>query len=91
MDNRLSELRSEIDKIDDELVKLFVKRQETAAAIGKYKAENNITVTDAAREDKVISKAKERAGEEYADDIAELYKTVLSLSRQKQRRDNNIK
>ena len=29
--------------------------------------------------------------EEYADDIAELYKTVLSLSRQKQRRDNNIK
>ena len=33
----ISELRSEIDKIDDELVKLFGQRMDVAARIADYK------------------------------------------------------
>ena len=33
----LDELRLEIDKIDDELIKLFEKRMEVSAKIGEYK------------------------------------------------------
>lgn len=35
----LKELRLEIDKIDDELVKLFCQRMEVAAQIADYKKE----------------------------------------------------
>ena len=86
MQDRLTELRIEIDAIDDELVKLFVKRQETAIAIGKYKAENNIGVTDPSREDTIFKKVREAAGEEYADDVTELYKEILALSKNRQHR-----
>ena len=40
----LKELRSEIDVIDDELVRLFGKRMDIAAQIADYKKENNLPI-----------------------------------------------
>ena len=41
----LKELRTEIDKIDDELVRLFGARMEVAAQIADYKKENDLPTT----------------------------------------------
>ena len=40
----LKDLRTEIDKIDDELVRLFGARMEIAAQIADYKKEHNLPI-----------------------------------------------
>ena len=46
----LKELRTEIDKIDDELVRLFGARMDIAAQIADYKKENGMPILVPARE-----------------------------------------
>ena len=46
----IKELRKEIDRIDDELVKLFVERMNVCRDVALYKKENGAAVYDAARE-----------------------------------------
>jgi chorismate mutase len=43
-ENRLEKLRSEIDKLDEELVDILARRMNIVEEIGKYKKENNITI-----------------------------------------------
>ena len=43
-ENKLEELRTEIDKLDVELLQILAKRMEIIDAIGKYKNENGITI-----------------------------------------------
>ena len=57
----LSELRGQIDQIDDELVKLFAQRMEVAAQIGSYKKAHNLPVFVPARE-----REKLQAGPDFA-------------------------
>ena len=40
----LKELRGEIDRIDDHLIKLFAQRMDIAAKIGDYKKARNLPV-----------------------------------------------
>ena len=46
----LKDLRKEIDKIDDELVKLFTQRMEVSAQIAGYKKEKSLPIFVPARE-----------------------------------------
>ena len=43
-ESKLEELRSEIDKIDAELLHILSRRMDVVDEIGKYKKENNITI-----------------------------------------------
>lgn len=43
-ETRLEELRSEIDKIDVELLHILARRMDVVDEIGKYKKDNNITI-----------------------------------------------
>ena len=49
-EQRIGELRREIDRIDSELITLFEKRMDTARAIGCIKRENNMAVMNQNRE-----------------------------------------
>jgi len=42
--HKLEELRTEIDKLDGELIELLARRMEVVKEIGVYKKENNITI-----------------------------------------------
>ena len=53
----ISKLRSRINSIDEELVKLFEERMETVAQIAEYKKRNNIGIVDSDREKEVIDRA----------------------------------
>ena len=58
----LSQLRSEIDNIDDELVKLFGQRMDIAAKIADYKKENKLPILVPAREREKLADVAEKAG-----------------------------
>ena len=53
-ENKLEELRSEIDKLDEELIDILGRRMDIVEEIGKYKKENNITILQLKRWSRII-------------------------------------
>ena len=84
MSEILDELRQEIDSIDRQMVDLFKARMEIAGRVAAYKKESGMPVLDAGRERILLAKVADRAGEEYADYIQSMYRTILSASRSHQ-------
>ena len=60
----IQELRNRIDRVDDELVRLYGERMELAREIGRYKRENGIPVLDTERERNLLNRVGEKAGKE---------------------------
>ena len=54
----LKKLRSEIDQIDYDILKLIKKRQQTAEMIGMVKYENNMKIYHPEREDIILDNLK---------------------------------
>ena len=76
----LQDYRAKIDKVDDELLRLFMERMDISYQIAQYKKENCLPVLDAARERKKLNDIGEKAGEMRAYAHA-LYYLLLDLSR----------
>ena len=85
----LSELRGQIDSIDDELVKLFAQRMDIAAQIADFKKENNMPILVPAREREKMADVAEKAGPEMANYTRVLYSMLFELSRSYQSKRNN--
>ena len=68
----LDELRNQINDIDDKIVELFVERMKVASEIGGEKAEKSLPGLDKRKENAVLKKIMEKAGEEF-----ELYANTL--------------
>ena len=81
----IDESRKKIDKIDEEIVRLFIERMEAAADVAEYKRANNMPVHDPARERQLLSKIAQLAGNDFSDYSKVLYSTILSLSKSYQR------
>ncbi|MEM5780433.1 MAG: bifunctional chorismate mutase/prephenate dehydratase [Lawsonibacter sp.] len=81
MSKTLEELRQEIDQIDGQMTNLFKARMEVASRIAEYKKEKGLPVLDAARERALMGKVAEQAGEELADYIQAVYRTILTACR----------
>lgn len=80
----ITELREQINKIDDQLSGLFVKRMEVSADIAAYKLENGMNIRDRKREKEVIDNLCAKVGEIYAPYISALYKQIIEMSRRHQ-------
>ena len=85
----LNELRSEIDSIDDQLVKLFGQRMEVAAQIADYKKANNLPILMPVREREKLQDVAEKAGPEMANYTRVLYSMLFELSRSYQSKNNS--
>ena len=85
----LSELRSQIDAIDDQLVQLFAQRMYVAAQIADYKKEQNMPIFVPAREREKLMDVAEKAGPEMANYTRVLYSMLFELSRSYQSKRNN--
>lgn len=91
MSTKLDEYRLEIDKIDREIVRLFEKRMNTVLKVANYKKENNMEVLQSSREEVVLDKAvKNLSNYEYSEDIKEVFKLLMKLSREKQKKELNL-
>ena len=77
----LNELRLEIDKIDDELVRLFCQRMEVSARIADYKKENGLPIFVPAREADKLQDVAQKAGPEMEVYTKVLYSMLFELSR----------
>ncbi len=82
----LEQYRREIDRIDGELVKLFLERMEVTGRVGEYKQRQGIPVLDAGREKEVIAARAARTDDPARKaDLAALYESIMAISRRQQR------
>lgn len=71
----LLDLRKEIDKIDDELIPLLLRRMSISEKVAKYKVENSIPVLNEKREQEILQSVGEKCG-----DKGEIIKTVFAAT-----------
>lgn len=85
--SQLEEYRAQIDAIDGQISKLFLERMAVTGQVGEYKKAQGLPVLDSGRERQVIA-AKTALTDDPArkTDLAELYETVMAISRRQQRR-----
>lgn len=76
----LSNIRERLDGIDKELTDLFVQRMQTVSEVAAAKKSSGKAIRDHARERNVLNRVTERAGEEYAPYVKDLYKLIFELS-----------
>ncbi len=69
----LLELRNEIDKLDDELLPLLLKRMDISRQVAEYKVQNGIPVLNEQRELEILEDVASKCGEQ-----GEVIKTVFS-------------
>ncbi len=84
----ITELRSEIDKIDDELLRLFCARMELSAQVADYKRERGLPIYVPAREREILQNVAQKAGTELSDYARSLYSAIFELSRGYQAKRN---
>ena len=83
----LSSCRAEIDAIDRQLVALFEQRMHVARDVAGYKHAHHMDILDASREQAVLlSRADMTAEEPLKASVVELFRELMRLSRQEQRR-----
>ena len=79
----LSEIRTKIDAVDEQLLKLFLERMELAEEVGAYKNEHKLPILNKTREREILARVQEEAGdkEHYA---YHLFSTLFELARSRQ-------
>jgi chorismate mutase/prephenate dehydratase len=81
----LSGIRGEIDEIDGELVKLFVRRMEASEKVAAAKRNSAKPVCDPAREREILAKVAKAVGPDFENEARLLFTTLMSMSRGRQR------
>ena len=84
----LSDLRQEIDNIDEQLVSLFSARMNLSAKVAEIKKEHNLPIYVPARERQILQDVAEKAGPEMANYTRVLYSMLFELSRSYQQKLN---
>ena len=59
----LSEIRTKIDAVDDQLLQLFLERMNLAEEVAAYKNEHHLPILNKQREREVLAKITEKAGD----------------------------
>lgn len=85
----LAECRKKIDKIDGELLDLFLERMKIAASVAEYKKQNGMATTQKGREREILQRVSEKAGEEFDDYARVLFSTLMDLSKSYQIKQNS--
>ena len=82
--NDLDNLRKEIDEIDEQIKKLFVKRMAVVKSINDVKKTLGVSVIDLKREREILSKINDIEDENIKNLYLELLKRILDLSKKYQ-------
>ncbi len=85
----LNEIRTQIDTIDDQMVKLFCQRMALSAQVADYKKANNLPIFVPQRERAILQKVAEQSGPVMENYARTLYSTLFELSRSYQNKRNN--
>ena len=82
----LTEYRNKLDRIDEQILELFIKRMDIAAQIAAWKQENSLPVLDVRREKEKLARIEEMSPSEISDYSFTLFAVLMELSRSRQNR-----
>ena len=83
----IKELRNSIDKVDDQIFDLILKRFDYVEKIGNIKKEMNMPVDDKAREKIIIERLSEKLSTKINhNEIKKIIGPIISISKDIQRR-----
>lgn len=77
----MEELRNKLNKIDDEIVKLYLERMGVVAEIGKEKEREKLPVTCGKREKEILDRIVSASPSELKQYVTMLYQTVFETSK----------
>ena len=77
----LNELRSRIDDIDSEILKLFSQRMDVCRAVAEYKKEHDLPVMQGNRERQVIERVRANSPDDLKDGAAMLFQNIMDISK----------
>lgn len=80
----ISQIRDEIDKIDDEILKLFSRRMYYVKEISKLKCDLSLDVYDESRETQILERVCSETNE-YKKETRKLFSEILQISKDFQR------
>ncbi len=83
----MEELRQMIDKVDEQIIRLLIAREELVEKIGKLKKEGGIEILDRKREDEIKEKIKQKCkelGVEY-NFVLGIFEKILKKSKEIQK------
>ena len=81
---KLAALRAQLDEVDGAVIALLDQRMAISEEVAAAKAQGNIAVVDAAREQQVIERAQARAAQGNRAEAATLMQTLMALSKLRQ-------
>jgi len=84
-EGNLKKARVEIDRIDEELVKLFLRRLEVSRDVALAKRATGGSILDPAREREILTRVSEAAGPENENAARLFFSTLFSISKARQR------
>ncbi|MBQ3573591.1 MAG: chorismate mutase [Clostridia bacterium] len=87
----LTECRKNIDRIDDEILRLFSERMSIASKVAEFKKANGLATMQKDREREILKRVSETADSEIEDYARMLFSTLMELSKSYQNRKNNEK
>ncbi len=90
-ESELAGLRAQIDRIDGELVPLFLRRMDISRRIGDCKRRVGMPVLDETREEEKLLALCATAPEDRAEEIRSLYSRIFQLSRSRQEAERKRK
>lgn len=78
---KLEELRTEIDRVDSQIVSLFKERMNLALEVAKTKKENSLAVVNPSREKQILHRISEEIGEPLDGYARIVFNTLFDVSR----------
>ena len=85
MDQNLTQLRDQIDGIDQKLVELFKQRMAVSRQVAAYKQEHGLPTLDVSRERALLAKGGQSGGEDLADYTEAVFRSIMAASRSYQK------
>lgn len=82
-DELLLPVRNDIDRIDKQLLQLFIERMQCSERVAEIKRGAGIPVLNAAREQVILDRVRKDAGV-YGDSAVALYSAIMAISRARQ-------
>ena len=79
----LSEIRTKIDAVDDQLLDLFLERMALSEQVAEYKNERHLPILNKQRERDILARVTEKAGEKERY-VFHLFSTLFELGRSRQ-------
>lgn len=77
----LKDCRTEIDKINREMLRLFLRRMELSQDVALYKSEHGMPILNRAREREILGEMTELAGDTFENYVKTFYSVIMDLSR----------